>query len=93
MRRTDQQEEGHSLVGSGGMGAGGGMGGVGVGVGVGMVGVEETLAALTRRDGERRTRDAALAALAAQRSALTAQLAAAHERLADYQVRVDCRRH
>ncbi|CAH2090703.1 unnamed protein product [Euphydryas editha] len=77
-------EEGHSLVGGGGglgVGGGGGSGGGGVGV----VCVEETLAALTRREGSRRTRDDALAALAAERSALTAQLAAARERLADLQ--------
>ncbi|XP_046968522.1 TATA element modulatory factor isoform X2 [Vanessa cardui] len=72
-----QTEEGHAL-------AGGGAGALGAGVG-GVVGVEEALAALTRREGERRTAGAALAALRAERAALTARLARLQDQLADYQ--------
>ncbi|CAH0730093.1 unnamed protein product, partial [Brenthis ino] len=59
-----------------------GAGGAG---GAGVLGVEEQLAALTRREGSRRGRDAALTALAAERRALAGRLAAAHLRLQEYQ--------
>ncbi|XP_050352058.1 TATA element modulatory factor [Nymphalis io] len=78
-----QTEEGHALT--GGAGAGGAGGAAGAGGAGSVLGVEDALAALTRREGERRTAGAALAALRAERAALTARLALLQDRLADYQ--------
>ncbi|CAH2039151.1 unnamed protein product, partial [Iphiclides podalirius] len=73
-----------------GVGLGGGLGvgmgvGVGVGAGVSAPGVEEALAALSRRDGELRAAAAALSAARAERAQLQALLAELHGQLADHQ--------
>ncbi|XP_052741769.1 TATA element modulatory factor [Bicyclus anynana] len=60
-------------------------GGAVVGGGVSAAGVEEALAALTRKEGERRGLAAALAAARDERAALTARLAALQARLHDHQ--------
>ncbi|CAK1585846.1 unnamed protein product [Parnassius mnemosyne] len=57
----------------------------GMGGAVSAPGVEEALAALTRRDGELRAAASSLAALRTERAALRSQLARLHEQLADQQ--------
>ncbi|XP_045766995.1 TATA element modulatory factor [Maniola jurtina] len=71
-----QTEEGASMVGVGAVSGAGGLS---------AAGVEEALAALTRKEGERRGLAAALAAMREERAAMTDQLANLQGKLQDYQ--------